>query len=335
MYFTSLTISVLLATIANAAVAPAGKPVQIQATGSSRASCIYASSPSNRTTLFLDECTTTPIARAFTVVKGGASTGSGTPGQIKVYTKFCLDVIDGVDKDGTLVQIYQCSDNNKNQKWQFNADGSIQWAGHSKCLDVKNGNFVDGVLQIWTCSKGNKNQKWSAAPVAPVPSAPKGKPIQFQNGLDANAKFSSNGPCLQVRIPVDESGKGTNGIPVETNTCHSITTYHSWTVVNGGSNTGTGPVGPIQVLDGFCLDVVGGVNADGTRVQIWKCAPGNKNQQWTVNSDFSIRWANTNKCLDLPGGTPNDFVGIQVWTCGKNNRNQQWIPNKVDTLVLE
>jgi len=335
MYFASLTISALLASIANAAVAPAGKPIQIQAIGNSRAPCMSTESSANQSLVLIEECITNPNIRAWTVVKGGASSGSGTPGQIKVHTNLCLDVTGGADKDGTQVQIYQCFDNNTNQKWQFNADGSIQWAGHNKCLDVTNGNYNSGTpLQIWTCSKGNKNQKWGASPVAPVPAAPKGKPIQFQNGLDPNAVFSSDGPCMQVEQPIDGTN-ATNGAPVEINFCHTTAAYRSWTVVNGGSNTGTGPTGPIQILDGFCLDVIDGKDADGTHLQMWKCAPGNKNQQWTVNSDFSIRWANHNKCIDLPGGIENGFSKLQIWTCGKNNRHQQWIPNPVDPVILD
>ena len=65
-------------------------------------------------------------------------------------------------------------------------------------------------------------------------------------------------------MQIEEPGDGynnTNGTPVIINDCHDFTIYRSWTVVNGGSNTGTGPVGPIEILDGFCLDVTGGVDA--------------------------------------------------------------------------
>jgi hypothetical protein len=65
---------------------------------------------------------------------------------------------------------------------------------------------------------------------------------------------------MQVQQPT-YGGNSTNGSPVIIEHCHTTPSYRSWTVVNGGSNTGTGPVGPIEVLDGYCLDVTDGVDA--------------------------------------------------------------------------
>lgn len=330
----ALLVPVLAALLALAAPAPAGIPVQIQATGSSLLPCMTVSFPTSGYSPLLEPCSgTSPISRAWTVVKGGASSGSGAAGPIKFNNNQCLDVTGGVDKDGTKVQIYQCFDNNSNQKWQFNADGSIQWAGHNKCLDVTDGEFSGTLLQIWTCSKGNKNQKWGAFPVTPWPAAPKGTPIQFQINDEPNRSSYNNGPCLQVQQPTYSGNPETNGALVVIDECHTTPSYRSWTVANGGSNTGIGPAGPIEVLDGYCLDVKDGIDADGTKLQVWKCASGNRNQQWTVNSDFTIRWAGHNKCVDLTGGLESGEPNVQIWTCGKNNQHQEWVPNPVDPAV--
>ena len=41
--------------------------------------------------------------------------------------------------------------------------------------------------------------------------------------------------------------------------------------------------GSVKVYGNKCLDVSGGANADGTKLQIWTCTPGNQNQQWSYD----------------------------------------------------
>ncbi|KAJ7905869.1 ricin B lectin domain-containing protein [Mycena leptocephala] len=72
-----------------------------------------------------------------------------------------------------------------------------------------------------------------------------------------------------------------------------------------------------------CLDVTGGVNADGTKLQIWTCS-GGPNQQWVNTLAGSFRWSGTNKCVDLTGGSMTDETQLQIWTCDDNNANQKW-----------
>jgi hypothetical protein len=40
--------------------------------------------------------------------------------------------------------------------------------------------------------------------------------------------------------------------------------------------------GSVKVYGDKCLDVSGGVDANGTKMQIWTCS-GNKNQQWSYD----------------------------------------------------
>jgi hypothetical protein len=42
----------------------------------------------------------------------------------------------------------------------------------------------------------------------------------------------------------------------------------------------------VRIFGNKCLDVKDGVNSDGTKLQIWTCATGSKNQGWiyTVRS---------------------------------------------------
>ncbi|KAJ8091966.1 hypothetical protein PM082_024201 [Marasmius tenuissimus] len=75
----------------------------------------------------------------------------------------------------------------------------------------------------------------------------------------------------------------------------------------------------------LCLDVKDGLNADGAKLQLWTCTPGNDNQLWSRNANTGAwQWVGTNKCIDLTGGLKTDGNPIQVWSCDPSgtNRNQ-------------
>lgn len=76
-------------------------------------------------------------------------------------------------------------------------------------------------------------------------------------------------------------------------------------------------------LGSNCLDVTGGATADGTRVQMWECVPGEENQQWTLDKG-RIVWSGTNKCLDVRGGERANGTKVQIWKCERDEPNQQW-----------
>ncbi|KAJ7688019.1 ricin B lectin domain-containing protein, partial [Mycena rosella] len=91
----------------------------------------------------------------------------------------------------------------------------------------------------------------------------------------------------------------------------------------------TGPVknvGPqhITVFGDKCIDVMDGVNADGTKLQIWTCSEGNPNQQWISVTDDTLQWNGTDKCIDLTDGKITDGNVLQIYTCDDSNSNQKW-----------
>jgi hypothetical protein len=102
-------------------------------------------------------------------------------------------------------------------------------------------------------------------------------------------------PCITVFAAA-------NGSEVVINDCSAATQQRGWNVVAGGSTTGAGTATNIQIFNSFCLEVTGGVNHSGTKVEINSCVPGNPNQQWQWNSNGTVQWAGTNKCLDLTNG---------------------------------
>lgn len=89
-----------------------------------------------------------------------------------------------------------------------------------------------------------------------------------------------------------------------------------------------GPSGVISLYNHTkCMDITGGKNADGTKVQVWDCSPNNPNQQfdYTKYGDNHIRWTK-GKCLDLTGGVMTNGNQVQMWSCSyqEDNNNQIW-----------
>jgi hypothetical protein len=88
------------------------------------------------------------------------------------YVPMCLDVTDGVNANGTKLQVWQCT-NTPGMNWRFvdayHGDYSYPLNVHTKigpkCLDVPAASLVDGAqLQIWTCTTRTMNpaQLWAA-----------------------------------------------------------------------------------------------------------------------------------------------------------------------------
>ncbi|MEU4695218.1 ThuA domain-containing protein [Actinoplanes sp. NPDC023714] len=79
--------------------------------------------------------------------------------------------------------------------------------------------------------------------------------------------------------------------------------------------------GPIRGLAGKCLDVAGGSNADGTKIQLYSCN-GTAAQNWT-RSGTTLRALG--KCLDVAGGGTANGTRTQLYTCNGTGA-QNWAP---------
>ncbi|GAA4424868.1 ricin-type beta-trefoil lectin domain protein [Actinokineospora soli] len=97
---------------------------------------------------------------------------------------------------------------------------------------------------------------------------------------------------------LDNSGGSTaNGNPVVVWECH------------GGANQRWTPSGGALTTGGKCLDATGGSTSPGTRVITWDCH-GGANQEWAVNTDGTIRGAQSGLCLTATGsanGSPTEL----------------------------
>ena len=78
--------------------------------------------------------------------------------------------------------------------------------------------------------------------------------------------------------------------------------------------------GTISAYNGtMCLEVPGGSNDDGVKLQICGCSPTNVNQQWHWPTDtlcpMHIEWKNHQRCLDLTDGILTSGTEAQIWDC--------------------
>ncbi|KAF8147701.1 G-X-X-X-Q-X-W domain-containing protein [Crassisporium funariophilum] len=72
-----------------------------------------------------------------------------------------------------------------------------------------------------------------------------------------------------------------------------------------------------------CLDVRGGIMANGTPVQIYDCN-GTQAQKWVIKrGGQQIKVSGTSFCLDA-GSSPTSGTGMKIWTCYDNLPAQQW-----------
>ncbi|KAJ8080006.1 hypothetical protein PM082_016832 [Marasmius tenuissimus] len=85
-----------------------------------------------------------------------------------------------------------------------------------------------------------------------------------------------------------------------------------------------------------CLDVINGIQSNGTKLQLWTChaTNTNPNQQWIINQDHTYQWNGTNLCIDITDGNINDGTQLQLWTCDDRNHNQAFLPQRVGTSVV-
>ncbi|KAF8992602.1 carbohydrate-binding module family 13 protein [Cyathus striatus] len=84
----------------------------------------------------------------------------------------------------------------------------------------------------------------------------------------------------------------------------------------------------------LCLDVRGGVAANGTPVDITTCNDSTM-QRWTINQgSMKVQWYGTNFCLDA-GSTLGNGILMKIWQCFDNLPAQQWFYTSDNHIALE
>ncbi len=110
------------------------------------------------------------------------------------------------------------------------------------------------------------------------------------------------GKCVDVAG--DDSGG--DGTAVQLWDCQSAAKDQHW--------TWSGQT--LQTL-GRCLDIAGGVNAAGTKLQLATCNGGGY-QNWVANADGSMSNPTTGRCIDSPSGATANGTRLQIWDCNSS-----------------
>ncbi|KAJ6539760.1 ricin B lectin domain-containing protein [Mycena capillaripes] len=138
--------------------------------------------------------------------------------------------------------------------------------------------------------------------------------IRSQNPSFFNAGIQG---CFSV-------AEDTNGEPVVIHDCNTEALVNQDWNATWSFKGDTAP-SPITTFGNKCLDVTGGVNALGTKLQIWDCT-GGPNQKWINTLSRTFQWAGSDKCIDLTDGKITDGTPLQLYTCDGSNQNQIWGP---------
>ncbi|KAJ7806991.1 hypothetical protein B0H14DRAFT_1541165 [Mycena olivaceomarginata] len=260
--------------------------------------CLTAASNADGAVVEIEDCITAgSTSQSWSTVSGS--------GAIQIFGNKCLDVSGGSTADGTKLQIWTCGSGNANQQWTISGT-TIQWKGHSSCLDLTGGSVTNNnVMQIWGCSSGNANQKWALTTGPGSGSGTTTPPPTTGHTIKPGASSTT---CLSAPT-------NANGAAVVVQPCNG-STGQAWTQ-NGQT---------LLVYGNMCLDVTNGSTANGAKMQIWACTPGQGDaaQHFTVTSDKHIQLAGKTQCLDLSGGSLTSGSQAQIWLCETGNANQVW-----------
>ncbi|KAF7373795.1 hypothetical protein MSAN_00591200 [Mycena sanguinolenta] len=299
--------------------------VQIQSTNPAFSNagiqgCIAAANNVDGSPLIIHNCNTEPLSDQdwnvtfwIPTEEDGPARNSG-PQQITIFGDKCIDVTNGVNADGTKLQIWTCVKGSTNQQWISVTDSTFQWSGTDKCIDLTNGVITDGnVLQLWTCDSANSNQKWTGA-----------------SNPDTNEVLSLFSDSTSGAAYCITAASDTDGAEVAIAPCLTSGDFH--TVFPDGNITWSVPVAPlagqIKTFGNKCLDVPNGSTANGVKLQVWTCVDGNTNQLFKFHpgGNFQIEWNGKGKCLDLTNGIYTGGNPIQMWDCvvPDDNSNQDW-----------
>ncbi|MFX4294814.1 ricin-type beta-trefoil lectin domain protein [Streptomyces bohaiensis] len=98
--------------------------------------------------------------------------GAGAGVIIGVDSGRCIDVRGGTAREGTPVQLYDCSGTDA-QRWGFHSDGTVRAMGH--CMDVQRAHTANNTYVGLNRYHGADNQRWERLPNGSLRSVHSGK----------------------------------------------------------------------------------------------------------------------------------------------------------------
>jgi hypothetical protein len=157
----------------------------------------------------------------------------------------------------------------------------------------------------------------------------------------ATMSFAGLGAGKCVDIQPENGSYATTGLRMWQQPCNSSGTQ-KWKIWSAGSGPAPGPGQSCSnrfcriahyyqfenQTSGQCLDVRGGVSADGTAIQQWLCV-GNRNMLWAAydgETAGSYRLVNvqTGRCLDVTDNSYEDGTLLQLFHCTSLNEAQRF-----------
>ena len=126
-----------------------------------------------------------------------------------------------------------------------------------------------------------------------------GSPQPASAAVVGNTIAGPGGKCVDV----SGDDTGGNGTAVQLWDCQSAAADQHWSW-NGSALTTLGR----------CLDVTAAGTANGTQIQLYDCN-GTGAQQWTAQSDGSLRNPASGRCLDSPAGATANGTRLQIYDC--------------------
>ena len=234
----------------------------------------------------------------------GVSTGGGPGTTIVGAGGKCVDVT-GNDTGANLavVQLWDCQALAADQHWSPSAIGTGTLETLGRCLDIDGNGTVNGTkLELYDCN-GVGGQQW-------IPQA------------DGSIKNPQSGRCLD-----DPSGNTANGTQLQIYDCNG-NAAQKFAIIQGT---------PIKGPGGKCVDVAGDdVGGNGAVVQLYDCytietfQPLARDQQWTLNSDHTVR--TLGRCLDLDGNGTANGTKLELYDCNGVG-GQRWVPQSNGSLL--
>ena len=218
------------------------------------------------------------------------------PGGTITINGLCLDSQGGAVTSGTPVVVNSCS-GAATQVWQQGTGNTLVNQGAARCLTDPQASTVSGTkLHIASCT-GSSGQIWplpvAQAPPPPPPAGPIYSQLVHQDNVpclqasgqkiilkvclggpgqawtaEPDGTFQNGGECL------DTAGEGTSpGTLAALATCNGSATQ-MWKFEPNDTLRQSG--------SGLCLQVPGGIAADGVQPVIQACAAQGNNQKWHI-----------------------------------------------------
>lgn len=221
-------------------------------------------------------------------------------------TNKCLDLTGGSDKNGAMLEIWDCN-GLQNQMWVFGAGTwAINWAGDtSKCIDNIGGGGAGNKLGIWQCN-GQDSQKWGYDSNM--------KTIYLASSKSLQAKANSSAP--QASLCIDIPGGNTdNGNAIQIWGCNGKANQ-KWSVANIGPSPGPGPAPPSPPAPpgGGCY-AKNGIDAQQLSC-VYPNLGSSKAQSYAndLNSWMGDSLTNACKWAALLANVGTESAGLTTWT---------------------